>query len=210
MTRDGPGGSVAVQLPSEAVVTAAASVNAFEPLSGAVRIATGWPASGMPALLISRPCSLTGRPNGTRARVGEPRRRAYCSSVRGSSCCRLVVLRDLALAASGETATARCSRKSRRRGSSRPRPALVQQGREAERVRVGEAQTGRPLPTRASLGRPCRTLRGRCSSIILGGPAWASRSGELPDAHLRDGLGPGRQHHASDSLRRSSRRCRRI
>lgn len=91
MTRDGPGGSAAVQLPSKVVVTAAASVNAFEALSGAVRIAIGWPASGIPALLISRPCSLTDRPNGTRARdanfAGEVRQ-----LVRGSSCCRLVFL----------------------------------------------------------------------------------------------------------------------
>ena len=69
MIRDGPGGSVAVQLPSGLVVTAAACANAFEPLSGAVRIATGWPAMGMPALLISSPRSLTGWPKATLARV---------------------------------------------------------------------------------------------------------------------------------------------
>ena len=69
MIRDGPGGRVAVQLPSGPVVTAAACVNAFEPLSGAVRIATGWPASGRPALLISSPCRLTGRPKPTLAWV---------------------------------------------------------------------------------------------------------------------------------------------
>jgi hypothetical protein len=62
MIRDGQGGSVAVQLPSGPVVTAAARVNAFEPLSGAVRIAIGWPARGRLALLISTPCRVTGRP----------------------------------------------------------------------------------------------------------------------------------------------------
>src|ERR1700733_1838398 len=67
MIREGPGGSVAPHVPSGPVVTAAASVNAFEPLSGAVRIATGWPAIGRPAPLISSPCSLTGRPKGTLA-----------------------------------------------------------------------------------------------------------------------------------------------
>ena len=90
MIREGPGGSVAVQLPSGPVVTAAACVNAFEPLSGAVRIATGWPAIGRPALLISSPCSLTGRPKATLAVVAslaadEPQ--LLC----GFSCRRVVV-----------------------------------------------------------------------------------------------------------------------
>ena len=90
MIRDGPAGRVAVQLPSGPVVTAAACVNAFEPLSGAVRIATGWPAIGGPALLISSPWSLTGRPNATLAGVatlvaGEPQ--LLC----GFSCRRMVV-----------------------------------------------------------------------------------------------------------------------
>src|SRR6516162_5478547 len=69
MIREVPGGSVAVHVPSWAVVTAAACVNAFEPLSGAVRIATGWPARGRLALLTSSPCSLTGRPKATVARL---------------------------------------------------------------------------------------------------------------------------------------------
>ena len=69
MIRDGPGVRVAVQLPFGPVVTVAACVNAFEPLSGAVRIATGWPAIGRPALLTRSPRSLTGWPNGTLARV---------------------------------------------------------------------------------------------------------------------------------------------
>src|ERR1700733_3266710 len=38
---DGPGGSVAVQLPSWSVLTDIASVKAFEPSAGAVRIAIG-------------------------------------------------------------------------------------------------------------------------------------------------------------------------
>ena len=69
MIREGPGARVAVQLPSGPVVTAAAWVNAFDPLSGAVKIATGWPAIGRPAPLISNPRSLTGRPKGTLADV---------------------------------------------------------------------------------------------------------------------------------------------
>jgi hypothetical protein len=69
MIRDGPGGSVAVHRPSGPVVTDTASVKASEPLSGAVITATGWPASGRPALLISSPCSFTGRPNATFALV---------------------------------------------------------------------------------------------------------------------------------------------
>ena len=60
MTLDGPGGSVAVQLPSWPVFTDVASVKAFEPSSGAVRIAIGWLASGRPALLTSSPRTLTG------------------------------------------------------------------------------------------------------------------------------------------------------
>ena len=90
MIREGPGGRVAVQLPPGPVVTAAAWVNASEPLSGAVRIATGWPAIGTPALLISSPCSLTGRPKATLADVAslaadEPH------LFRGFSCRRMVV-----------------------------------------------------------------------------------------------------------------------
>ena len=69
MIREGPGGSVAVHRPSGPVVTAAASANASEPLSGAVTTATGWPASGSPALLINSPCTLTDRPNATSATV---------------------------------------------------------------------------------------------------------------------------------------------
>ncbi len=91
MIREGPGGRVAVQRPSGPVITAAAWVKAFEPLSGAVKIATGWPASGRPPLLISSPCSLTGRPKGTLADVAslpadEPH--LFC----GFSCRRMVVL----------------------------------------------------------------------------------------------------------------------
>src|SRR6516225_4622366 len=67
MIREGPGGSVADHPPSGPVVTAVASVNASEPLSGDVMTATGWPASGRPALLISSPCTLTDRPNATSA-----------------------------------------------------------------------------------------------------------------------------------------------
>jgi len=90
MIREGPGARVAVQLPSGPVVTAAAWLNAFEPLSGAVKIATGWPAIGRPAPLISSPCSLTGRPKGTLADVAslpadEPH--LFC----GFSCRRMVV-----------------------------------------------------------------------------------------------------------------------
>ena len=55
MIREGPGGRVAVQLPSGPVVTAAAWVNAFEPLSGAVKTATGWPASGRPRAAHQQP-----------------------------------------------------------------------------------------------------------------------------------------------------------
>ena len=65
MIREGPGGSVAVHRPSGPVVIAAASVNASEPLSGAVMTATDWPPSGRPALLINSPCTLTDRPNAT-------------------------------------------------------------------------------------------------------------------------------------------------
>ena len=90
MTREGPGARVAVQLPSGPVVTAAACVNAFEPLSGAVRIATGWPAIGRPAPLISSPCSLTGRPKGTLANVASlPADEPHVFS--GFSCRRMVV-----------------------------------------------------------------------------------------------------------------------
>ena len=69
MIRDGPGGSVTVHRPSAPVVTDAASLKTSEPLSGAVMTATGWPASGRPALLISSPCTLTGRPKATFARL---------------------------------------------------------------------------------------------------------------------------------------------
>src|ERR1700733_1226160 len=90
MIREGPGGSVAPHVPSGPAVTAAASVNAFEPLSGAVKIATGWPAIGRPAPLISSPCSPTARPKGTLADVAsipadEPH--FFC----GFSCGRVVV-----------------------------------------------------------------------------------------------------------------------
>ena len=91
MIREGPGARVAVQLPSGPVVTAAAWVNASEPLSGAVKIATGWPAIGRPAVLISSPCSFTGRPKGTLADVASvpaDERHLFC----GFSCRRMVVL----------------------------------------------------------------------------------------------------------------------
>ena len=101
MIRDGPGGSVAVQLPSGPVVTAAAWVNAFEPLSGAVRIATGWPASGRPALLISSAVQSHRPAKGTLALGREPRRRAYCSSCVAPRAAALVCLRDRPLAARG-------------------------------------------------------------------------------------------------------------
>src|SRR5579884_1160658 len=69
MIRDGPGGSVAAHRPSGPVVTVASGVNAFDPLSGAASTVTGWPASGSPALLVSSPCTLTGRPKPTVARL---------------------------------------------------------------------------------------------------------------------------------------------
>ena len=52
MTRDGPGGAIAVQLPSRAVVTVVSGVNAFVWLSGAARRLTGCPASGAPWLVV--------------------------------------------------------------------------------------------------------------------------------------------------------------
>ena len=199
MIREGPGGSVAVQLPSGPVVTAAAWVNAFEPLSGAVRIATGWPASGRPALLISSPCSLTGRPKARRARVASLAADVR-QLVRGSSCCRLVVLaiaacrlgvrqrqRDAPGGAAGEDA-------------SRPRAAPGQRGAKPRRRPSCEAQTRRP--GQSSFARPvrCRLRAGGAAASCLTARAGASRSGELLEAHLRDGLSPDRQHHASESV----------
>ena len=62
MIRDGPAGNVVIQLPSAAVVTAPAGVNAFEPLSGAIRMLTVCPARGCPWLSINRPRTVTGEP----------------------------------------------------------------------------------------------------------------------------------------------------
>src|ERR1700733_11115490 len=59
MIRDGPGGSVADQLPFGPVVTTATCRNAPELLSGAARIRTGWPDSGVPDAVVYTPASVT-------------------------------------------------------------------------------------------------------------------------------------------------------
>ena len=194
MIREGPGGSVAVQRPSGPVVTAAAWVNAFEPLSGAVRIATGWPASGRPALLISSPCTLTGWPNATSARV------ASLAVDVPQLLCRFTVPalgcpRDARLPVGVRQRQSRRSRRSRRRGPLRRRVAPGQPAREAEGVRhQARAQTRLPgrLEPRSPAGDWLRVgrLGGRS---LAGARAGASRGGDLLEAHLGDGLRPRRQ-----------------
>src|ERR1700733_4493472 len=91
MIREDPGASVAVQRPSGPVVTADASLNASEPLSGAVMTAICCPASGRPELVISSPCTFTDRPNPTTARVA--RFAVDLPQLRRRSRCRCAVVR---------------------------------------------------------------------------------------------------------------------
>ena len=193
MIREGPGGRVAVQLPPGPVVTAAAWVNAFEPLSGAVRIATGWPAIGTPALLISSPCSLTGRPKATLADV------ASLAADEPQLLLRLLLpshgcLRDRRSLLGVRQRHRAAPRGAIGEGASRSGRRRDERGAKSEKPAV-RCESETRCTSQSSLAHPpVRTSRRWCSSIVLDAWTCASRSGDSLEAHLRDGLSPDRQH----------------
>ena len=209
MIREGPGGRVAVQLPSGPVVTAAAWVNAFEPLSGAVRIATGWPASGRPALLISSPCSLTGRPKGDAGTGRELRRGRYCSSCAAPRAAAWSSSRS-PLAASGETATPRCSRRSCRRGSLRRRAGAGSAGARGRTSPSASAQTSIPSHVALRWLVPCRLCAGGAAASSLAGPLGHRGAGSCSMLTSETAWVRAGSITRPSRLRRSCRRCRRI
>ena len=80
------------------------------------------------------------------------------------------------------------------RAASRSERRRDERGAKSEKPAVRcESETRRP--SQSSLAHPLAPAsRRRCSSIVLDAWTGASRSGELLDAHLRDGLSPDRQH----------------